>query len=365
MREQFRTNQALANEITERRRTEEALRESEARLRDITFSMADWVWEVDENGVYTYSSQKGSDILGRSRAKIIGKTPFDFMPPDEARRVAAIFSEIVANKAPIKDLENWNIGKGGEKICLLTNGVPILDEEGNLKGYRGVDKDITERKQAEEKIQASLLEKETMLKEIHHRVKNNLQVISSLLDLQSSYLQDEKVKEMFQNSVGRISAMANIHSMLYRSEGLASVDFGDFIRDLAGRLQQSYLTSESPTEVHVNVADVSLPIETSIPCGLILNELISNALKHAFPEGRGGEVTISMKTAGDRFVLKVQDRGIGFPEAVDFQNPQTLGLELVNLLVGQINGKIDMRVEGGTTWTITFPVKSKREWQNG
>jgi PAS domain S-box-containing protein len=142
----------VARDITERNRAEKKLQESEERLRDIMFSIADWVWEVDKNGVYTYSSQKGIDLFGRSREDIIGKTPFDFMPPDEAKRVAAIFSEIVANKVSIKDLENWNIGKNGERICLLTNGVPILDKEGNLKGYRGVDKDITERKRAEQTI---------------------------------------------------------------------------------------------------------------------------------------------------------------------------------------------------------------------
>ena len=136
-------------------KTEKSLRESEERLRDIMFSIADWVWEVDENGVYTYSSPKGFDLFGESRGNIIGKTPFDFMPPDEAKRVAAIFSEIVANKAPIKDLENWNIGRNGERVCLLTNGVPILDAEGNLKGYRGVDKDITERKMMEAALKAS------------------------------------------------------------------------------------------------------------------------------------------------------------------------------------------------------------------
>ena len=139
----------ISRNITERKQAEKALRESEERLRDITLSMGDWVWEVDENGVYTYSSEKGLELFGPTRENVIGKTPFDFMPPDEAKRVAAIFSEIVANKAPINDLENWNIGKNGKKICLLTNGVPILDAEGNLKGYRGVDKDITDRKLAE------------------------------------------------------------------------------------------------------------------------------------------------------------------------------------------------------------------------
>jgi PAS domain S-box-containing protein len=218
--------------------------------------------------------------------------------------------------------------------------------------------DITDRKLAEEKIKASLLEKETMLKEIHHRVKNNLQVISSLLALQSGYVQDEKSREIFQESQDRVSTMAKIHTMLCQSENMSGVDFGGFIGDLAGRLQQSYGIAESRVGIHVNV-DVSLTIETSIPCGLILNELVSNALKHAFPEGRGGEVNISMMKAGDRFVLTVQDNGIGFPEALDFHNTKSLGLELVNLLVGQMNGAITLIVEGGATFTITFPAVSK------
>jgi len=143
---------SIDREKNERRRAEEALRQSEERLRDITFSMADWIWEVDENGVYTFSSKKGFDYFGPIRENVIGKTPFDFMPPDEAKKIAGIFSEIVKNKAPIKDLENWNITASGEKICFLTNGVPILDKQGNLKGYRGVDKDITQRKRTEEEL---------------------------------------------------------------------------------------------------------------------------------------------------------------------------------------------------------------------
>ncbi|MFA6126795.1 MAG: PAS domain S-box protein [Bacteroidales bacterium] len=140
------------HDITERRQTEMALEQSEERLRGIISNIADWVWEVDEKGVYTYSSQAGIDYFGKSGDDVLGKTPFDFMTPDEAQRVATLFSEIVKNKAPIKDLENWNIKKNGEMICLLTNGRPILDDEGNLKGYRGVDQDITERKQAADKL---------------------------------------------------------------------------------------------------------------------------------------------------------------------------------------------------------------------
>jgi PAS domain S-box-containing protein len=153
----FKLFEAKTKEIEK----EKALKENEERLRDILFSMGDWVWEVDENGVYTYSSGKGLDLFGSSAKDIIGKTPFAFMPPDEAERVAALFAEIVADKTPIIDLENWNVGRNGERICLLTNGVPILDKEGNLKGYRGVDKDITGRKQTE-KVLNDLIDKNPM-----------------------------------------------------------------------------------------------------------------------------------------------------------------------------------------------------------
>jgi PAS domain S-box-containing protein/putative nucleotidyltransferase with HDIG domain len=171
----------------ERKRAEDELRESEERLRDIMFSIADWVWEVDENGVYTYSSQKGIDLFGESRRDIIGKTPFDFMPPDEAKRVAAIFSEIVANKAPIKDLENWNIRGNGERICLLTNGVPILDEKGNIKGYRGVDKDITDSKRAEERL------KET-LENLKNALNTTIQVMVSAVEIRDPYTAGHQIR---------------------------------------------------------------------------------------------------------------------------------------------------------------------------
>ncbi len=179
-------------EIAERERAEEALRESKKRLEDIIFSLSDWVWEIDRHGRYTYSSSRGSDILGWAPEEIIGKTPFDFMAPDEKKRFFAIYNKITRGKEPIKDLENWNIARNGKEVCLLTNGVPILDKEGNLKGYRGVDKDITERKQAEEiraKMEAQYvhIQKSTslarMAEAIAHNFNNMLAIIIGNLEL--------------------------------------------------------------------------------------------------------------------------------------------------------------------------------------
>lgn len=145
----------LSNAETQRHLAEDALRKSEERLRDILFSTADWVWEINENGLYTYSSIKGNELFEAQQEDIIGKTPFHFMPPEEAARVGKIFSELVDKRVPIRNLENWNIAKNGKRICLLTNGMPIFDKKGNFKGYRGVDINITERKLAEEALKQS------------------------------------------------------------------------------------------------------------------------------------------------------------------------------------------------------------------
>ena len=171
---------SIVHDISDRKRAEDALRKSEERLRDLIYSFADWVWEVDKDGVYTYSSQKVADILGEPAEHIIGKTPFDFMPPDEAKRIAAIFFETAARRSPLKDLENWNIRSNGHKICLLTNGVPILDEKSTLKGYRGVDKDITAQKQMQEQLQQTL-------ESLRKAVGVTVQVIASAVEIRDPY----------------------------------------------------------------------------------------------------------------------------------------------------------------------------------
>jgi two-component sensor histidine kinase len=256
------------------------------------------------------------------------------------------------------------ITKEGGEIWLGQN-TKLLVHNGNVEGFQAIARDITALKQAEEKIKASLLEKETMLKEIHHRVKNNLQVISSLLNMQSTYLEDGKARQALQESIARVRTMAMIHTQLYQSQDLTKVDFGFFIRDLIGNISQSYGRAESRVKINVDTDKTRLGIDASIPCGLILNELVSNALKHAFPNEKEGKIDITMRSKDDRVELTVQDNGIGFPKSVDFTKVKSLGLQLVNALVGQMNGKIDIQVDGGTTWTIAFTVKNEREWRNG
>lgn len=221
--------------------------------------------------------------------------------------------------------------------------------------YKQLQMELAERQQAESKIRASLQEKEVLLKEIHHRVKNNLQVISSLLKLQSRYTQDSKTLDMLKESQNRVRSMALIHEKLYQSSDLARIDFADYMQNLAKNLLYSYSIDASAVKVEVIVDKVSLNLDTAIPCGLLINELISNALKYAFPDGRQGKICIEFsQVEGEQFLLTVRDNGIGFPADIDFRNTVSLGLRLACSLTEQLDGTIDMERNQGTVFRVKF-----------
>ncbi len=225
----------------------------------------------------------------------------------------------------------------------------------NARLYERAQQEIAERRRAEKQIKASLREKELLLKEIHHRVKNNLQVISSMLYLQSYNIGDELALEMIRDSQNRVRSMALVHEKLYQSEDLAQVDFAEYIRSLVSHLFQSYKVNSSITQLKVNIGDVSMSINMAIPCGLILNELISNSLKHAFPDGRAGEIHVELRSdKAGKFTLVVSDNGIGLPQDLSLRETESLGLQLVNTLVRQLEGAIELDGSGGTAFKITF-----------
>jgi PAS domain S-box-containing protein len=215
--------------------------------------------------------------------------------------------------------------------------------------------EIAERKRAEEQIIVSLNEKELLLKEIHHRVKNNLQVISSLLNLQLRYAKSEQALEPLRESQNRVKTMALIHEKLYRSKDLASIDFDGYIQDLASYLFGSYSNSGG-VRLKINVDRIRLGVDVAVPCGLAINELVSNSLKHAFPAcEEGSEICIDLyRTTDGNLLLTVSDNGIGFPKNLDFKNTESLGLQLVNTLVDQLEGTIELDKSAGTAFKITF-----------
>lgn len=222
-------------------------------------------------------------------------------------------------------------------------------------------KELRVRKRAENQIKASLKEKEVLLKEIHHRVKNNLQVVSSLLNLQSGQIRDREALEMFNESQNRIRSMALIHESLYQSQDLASIDFSEYIYGLANYLNRSYGSSSNSVKMDVDVRDISLSIDKAIPCGLLINELVTNSLKHAFPTSLertdGGHNVIIIKFYSDEdsgYTLIVQDNGVGLPKNFSLEDSETLGLQLVTTLVKQLKGSLDFQSNNGTEFKIVF-----------
>jgi PAS domain S-box-containing protein len=209
---------------------------------------------------------------------------------------------------------------------------------------------------AEDRLRASLNEKEVLVKEINHRVKNNLQIISSLLSLQSRDIQDHKALQVFKVSQDRIKAMALVHEMLYQSEDLGRINFGEYLSSLTSDLYSAYGLSTQGIDLKLDVERIFLGVDTAIPCGLIVNELVSNSLKHAFPDGAPGEISVSVRAADDQFTMVVKDSGVGLPDGLDIQQLKTLGLTIVNALAQQISGAIDLSSQGGSRISITFPV---------
>ncbi len=216
--------------------------------------------------------------------------------------------------------------------------------------------EITSRQQAESQIKASLKEKEVLLKEIHHRVKNNLQIISSLLKLQSRHTDNSQTLEMFKESQSRIRTMTLIHEKLYQSNDLARVNFAEYIVNLAANLFRSYELNSSQIKPLINVENIFLEIDVAVPCGLIINELVSNSLKYAFTAGTPGEIRIEVYADNSRdLALIVSDNGVGLPEGLDWQNLKSLGLQLVNNLVEQLGGTVKLNRNHGTEFRIIFP----------
>ncbi len=537
--------QGIAHDITERKLAEERIRSSEERFRSLVETTSDWIWEVDTEGRYTYSSPKVNDLLGYDPQEIVGRKLFDFKPTGEAASIDGIIRSSLQSARPYTNLRTINTHKDGHEVILESSGIPIFDTDGNLISFRGIDRDITERVKAEEalaevekrkaeyhgnlefltrsalefldfspekdiyyfigeklrqitgrsiilinyfekesdslcnraviglgtymekvlqafgkspflmkakvtdessrkemlsgrlikiaggihellfgsiskglarrieniigfqelfgigfswnnelfgnaviillqdapplntelieafiyqssvtlqrfraegQIKKSLREKDMLLKEIHHRVKNNLQIITSLLSLQENRIENEDMLQLYRVSRERIRAMSLLYERLYQSEDLDQIDFAEYLNTLVKELVQTYQTDKG-IALEISAEGIHLTINQAIPCGLIINELISNSLKYAFPRETGGSKTISINTyqKKDMVEMNVSDNGIGLPRGISVENATTLGLRLVSILIQtQLKGTVQLNRKGGTEFIIRF-----------
>lgn len=343
----------VSRDVTERNEAQEALKQSEQKYRVLFESSPDIIALIDLEGNIIDVNKSIEHIVPYSKDELIGKTlaELEIFPEDEFKDPEIVGKMIEdKNSAPLE----LKIADRNGKIHIVEAYMSLLRKDKYNSAIQIIGHDITERKKAEKQIKQSLNEKEVLLKEIHHRVKNNLQIISSLLNLQQNSIEGEESLVVFKESQNRIKSMALIHEKLYQSEDLTKIDFPEYIRSLVYHLFKSYAVDYSVIRSVINVEDILFDIDISIPCGLIINELVSNSLKYAFPDGKKGEIEIDLHLEGEKNVLRISDNGIGLPKDLNIQNSDTLGLRLVNILVDQIDGELSLDNTNGTSFKIEF-----------
>ncbi|HOT45150.1 MAG TPA: PAS domain S-box protein [Spirochaetota bacterium] len=349
--------QATIRDVTERKRAQELMELSEEKYRGLVEKTLIGIATISPKGEFSFVNDALCGMVGYRNDELLGKQFIDFIHPDDRERILDSFLSSIRESRDRLEIEFRVIHKDGTVVHMYSTPTSYRFRN-TLLGYNAIILDITERKKAEEQIKSSLREKEVLLKEIHHRVKNNFQIIISLINLQSNNIKDAALLKMFHDSTNRIRAMALVHEKLYRSEDIAKIDFTSYLKTIAEELHGSYTTTLNSPQLNIEADDIHLGIDHAIPCGLIVNELITNALKYAFPDGgEGNAITISLRRSGtDDITLMVTDNGIGIPDTIDIENTTSLGLQLVNVLIKQIHGTSTVSRTGGTSWTITFPI---------
>jgi PAS domain S-box-containing protein len=330
---------------------------AEARFRGLLESAPDGMIVVDGDGQIVIVNSQTERIFGYDREELIGQE-IEVLVPDRYREIHVRHRHgyfRMPKTRPMGGASSSLTGRrrDGTEFPVEISLSPMQIEEGLW--VTAAIRDISDRKMVENKLRESLKEKEVLLKEVHHRVKNNLQIVSSMLNLQLDRLTDRQAVASFMESQNRVRSIALFHEKLYQSRDLARIDVGEYLRGVVTGLFATYGADPGNVSLRVEAEDVPLDVDGAISCGLIVNELVSNALKYAFPDGRRGEVRVGLRREGSDVVLEVVDDGTGLPADLDLDDPGTLGLKLVSILAEQVRGTIEVRRSPGTRFLIHFP----------
>jgi PAS domain S-box-containing protein len=361
-----RLNRELEQRVADRTAALEAstlrLRESEESFRAIFENAGIGISVLDADTRLLKVNPAMQEMLGCSAAELLYRGLAEWTYPDDLLSDKDLLQEVLAGRLDRYQVEKRYVRKGGELLWGRFTATAITDAVGQPQFIIGMLEDITERRLAEEQLRAgeerlktALHEKEVLLKEIHHRVKNNLQIVASLLSLQADQLKDPDDVALFEDTQHRVKSMALIHESLYRTGDLARFNFARYIDGLCNDLLQSYGNGTSHVSLHTELDELIFDVDTAIPCGLILNELLTNALKYAFPDAQPGDIYIGLRAEAGQVTLSVCDTGIGFPPDLDFRRTESLGLQLVSMLTEQLGGTITLSRHCGSAFVITFP----------
>lgn len=354
----------IVNDITDKKKAEIELRESEERLK--------MTLEAVQDGIWDWNVETDEAVFSPSYYTMLGYEPYEFpqnyesfkrlIHPNDVEDVEDEINDIISTKKNYR-LEFRMKTKNGDWRWIQSRGKIVeTDDNGNATRIVGIHSDVTDKKIAEAEIEKSLISKTNLLREIHHRVKNNMQIVSSLLNLQKEYVEDQEVINVLQESQNRVRTMAMIHANLYKSQDFMNINMKEYIRDSIQNLIYSYLGKAEKIRLITEIEDdITLNIETALPIGLIINEIVSNTMKYAFPNDSTGNIKISLKSQNNGYTLNVMDDGIGLPKNLDINQTETLGMRLILNLVEQLEGNLSINSNKGLEYNIDFKELSYKE----
>ncbi len=343
----------VERDVSDRLMSHKELKQSESLYRNLFHASPIGIAQLNQHAEIKEVNQSFEEIFGYSKEEVLGLELDKLIVPDEEYQKASKLSK----SSTVKVYSGKRKRKTGEVVDVIVCAVPVL-VDGELIAQYGIYVDITDRKQAERKLKENLREKEVLLAEIHHRVKNNLAVITGLLELQALNSENEDAEKVLKDSQMRVNSIALVHELLYKSEDFSEVDIRSYIKDLIDIISKSLNKDSTPVTFEFDLDEIYLEITQAIPCGLLLNEVLTNAYKHAFVGQDTGKIKISFKNLNNTIVYRIGDNGIGLPQNGDLNKDNSLGMTLIHTLGKQLNADVDIKSENGALFEFRFSKKN-------